>query len=53
MPRELVLAMLQNCRNSTLPSQDFIGGTTPKLHEQFEALFDSVVAPAVFPKSMI
>ena len=53
MPRELLPAMLQNCRNSTLPSQDFIDGTTQKLHEQFEAFFDSSDASAVFPRSMI
>ena len=53
MPIELLPAMLQNCRNATLPSQDFIHETTPKLHEQFESFFDSANAPAVFPATLI
>ena len=53
MPRELLPAMLPNCRNSTLPSQDFIHETTLKLHEQIEAFFNSSNAPAVFPTSLI
>ena len=39
MPRDLLSPMLQNSRNSTLPSQDFIDGTTQKFHEQFEGFF--------------
>ena len=53
MPPPLLLFMLQNDRNATLPSASFIDLIVKTLHEKFDSFFHLGDGQLVFPAGMI
>ena len=53
LPEHILPVVLQNAKNLTLPTHDFVEKSTHRLHEQFERFSESDDTFPVFPKLII